>query len=75
LIGFACGHVYHLSCIIITIEDPAIKETAEKLQAQLVKDADEQSDNRSVAAKVAHAHTIRNFIGKGCPICHLVADD
>jgi vacuolar protein sorting-associated protein 41 len=75
LVGFVCGHVFHLSCIISTIEDPAIKATAEKLQAQLAADADDQSDNRSVGAKVAHAHIIKNIVGKGCPLCHLIVDD
>lgn len=75
LIGFACGHIYHLSCIIATIEDPAIKLTAEKLRDQLAADADDSSDTRSVGAKVTHAHILKNIVGRGCPLCHLIVDD
>jgi hypothetical protein len=67
--------VFHLSCIISNIEDPAIKASAERLQAQLAADADDQSDDRSVGAKVAHAHFIKNIVAKGCPTCHMVVDD
>jgi hypothetical protein len=74
LIGFACGHVYHLSCIIATIDDPAIAETAKRLQTQVAADADDQSDTRSVGAKVAHAHILKSVISHGCTACLLVGD-
>jgi vacuolar protein sorting-associated protein 41 len=74
LIGFVCGHVYHLSCIIANIDDPAIAGTAKRLQAQVAADADDQGDTRSVGAKVAHAHILRSIVSKGCPSCLLVGD-
>ncbi|KAI9666699.1 MAG: Vacuolar protein sorting-associated protein 41 [Bathelium mastoideum] len=69
LVGFACGHVYHLSCILDSSE--ANKENvraAEDLQARFQADA-EGTSSRSVGAKVAHAHVIRRAIGSGCPLC------
>lgn len=70
LIGFACGHVYHLSCLLSTTSDDSTAAAAERLQAQLAADADDTGyTGRSVGAKVAHAHIIRNAIKGGCPVC------
>jgi hypothetical protein len=74
LIGFACGHVFHLSCLVSGIEDPAIAATAERLQAQLAADMDDQGGSRSVGAKVAHAHVIKSIVGAGCPRCKVVGE-
>jgi hypothetical protein len=74
LIGFACGHVYHLSCLISTIDDPTIAAAAERLRLQLATDADDHDDSRSVGAKVAHAHIIKNVVREGCPKCKMVGD-
>ncbi|KAL1394198.1 vacuolar assembly protein-like protein [Phyllosticta capitalensis] len=84
LIGFACGHVYHLSCLLETERssstDAAVDHdpnssaaAAAALQAQFAADPDTSS--RSVGAKVAHAHLIRNAIDRGCPRCAEVKDD
>ncbi|KAK8156654.1 vacuolar assembly protein-like protein [Phyllosticta citrichinensis] len=83
LIGFACGHVYHLSCLLETERSSAEHPTdhdpnssataAAALQVQFAADPDTSS--RSVGAKVAHAHLIRNAIDRGCPRCAEVKDD
>jgi hypothetical protein len=77
LIGFACGHVYHLSCLLDSIkdEDPNTTAAAERLQSQLAADADDGGYNRSVGAKVAHAHIIRNAVRGGCVRCKNVEDN
>ncbi|OCK79301.1 hypothetical protein K432DRAFT_394022 [Lepidopterella palustris CBS 459.81] len=67
LVGFACGHVYHLSCLLP--KTSASASVAATLQARLAADFGEDGWGRSVGAKVAHAHVIRGAIGKGCPIC------
>lgn len=78
LIGFACGHVYHLTCLL---EARAANDTvagdsaavAKRLAAQYASDPDGQaySTSRSVGAKVAHAHVIRNAIRGSCPVCSM----
>ncbi|KAF2664219.1 hypothetical protein BT63DRAFT_379220 [Microthyrium microscopicum] len=75
LIGFACGHIYHLSCIITTLDDELAIATAQSLQKQLVvSSADEEIGvTRSVGAKVAHAQMIKTIASKGCPHCRRVA--
>lgn len=72
LIGFACGHVYHLSCLLDAAGSGSSASAASMLQAQFAEDADTSS--RSVGGKVAHAHLIRNAISGGCPVCAEVAD-
>jgi len=43
---------------------------AERLQSQLAADVDADEDTgRSVGAKVAHAHLIKNAVRGGCPVC------
>ncbi|KAL1620343.1 Vacuolar protein sorting-associated protein 41 [Diplodia seriata] len=72
LIGFACGHVYHLSCLLDSAGASSSASAAEMLQAQFAEDA--ETSSHSVGAKVAHAHLIRNAISGGCPICAEVAE-
>ncbi|GME22047.1 Vacuolar protein sorting-associated protein 41-like protein [Neofusicoccum parvum] len=67
LIGFACGHVYHLSCLLESAGSSSSASAASMLQAQFAEDPDTSS--HSVGAKVAHAHLIRNAISGGCPVC------
>ena len=77
LIGFACGHVYHLSCLLKA--NPATNDPVkiEQLLEQLGSandGADEGYSGRSVGAKVAHAHIIRNVVQGGCQHCVKVED-
>jgi len=80
LIGFACGHVYHLSCLLSKIEENnganANTAAAERLQQQFANDSEDSGyASKSVGAKVAHAHVIRAAIKGGCPVCGVVQDD
>jgi len=69
LVGFACGHVFHLSCLLP--KTSASASVAATLQQQLASDALEGEGRwtRSVGAKVAHAHVIKNAVGRGCVVC------
>jgi hypothetical protein len=69
LVGFACGHVFHLSCLLP--KTSASASVAATLQKTLAKDAEEGDGywGRSVGAKVAHAHVIRRAVGMGCVVC------
>ena len=73
LIGFACGHVYHLSCLLDANPDTHGSREAEDLLAQMHRAAEEGEDagygGRSVGAKVAHAHIIGNVVKGGCQRC------
>jgi hypothetical protein len=69
LVGFACGHVFHLNCLLP--KTSASASVAAGLQQQLSSDAAESGGRwtRSVGAKVAHAHVIKSAVGKGCVVC------
>ncbi len=68
LVGFACGHVFHLSCLLP--KTSASASVAATLQQTLANDAAESGRwTRSVGAKVTHAHVIKSAIGKGCVVC------
>lgn len=77
LIGFACGHVYHLSCLLKANPATNDPDKIEQLLDQLGSandSADEGYSGRSVGAKVAHAHIIRNVVQGGCQHCIKVED-
>ncbi|EMD97484.1 hypothetical protein COCC4DRAFT_177158 [Bipolaris maydis ATCC 48331] len=69
LVGFACGHVFHLACLLPKTNASA--SVAAGLQQQLANDAQESGGRwtRSVGAKVAHAHVIKKAVGRGCVVC------
>ncbi|PSN60324.1 vacuolar assembly protein-like protein [Corynespora cassiicola Philippines] len=69
LVGFACGHVFHLSCLLP--KTSASASVAATLQQELANDALESGGrwSRSVGAKVAHAHIIKRAVGRGCVVC------
>lgn len=71
LIGFACGHIYHLSCLLDAITDPDTIAAADRLKKQLRTDEalEDAGFTRSVGAKVAHAHVLRSIVGEGCKVC------
>ncbi|KAK4497025.1 hypothetical protein PRZ48_011474 [Zasmidium cellare] len=73
LIGFACGHVYHLSCLLNANPDTRDSEEAEALLDQMGKGSEEDGyGGRSVGGKVAHAHVIKNVVKGGCVVCEEV---
>ena len=72
LIGFACGHVYHLSCLLRANRATNNPDTIEDLLSQLSSSNDGPDEGyygRSVGAKMAHAHIIRNVVKGGCQHC------
>jgi vacuolar protein sorting-associated protein 41 len=75
LIGFACGHVYHLSCLLAMrssgdSDSDTSAALAKRLAAQYAsEDEGGAYSSRSVGAKVAHAHIIGNAIRGRCPVC------
>ena len=70
LIGFACGHVYHLTCLLRANPDTNDESAIERVEGQLGSREDEIPLGRpSVGSKVAHAHIIKNVIQGGCQSC------
>jgi len=69
LVGFACGHVFHLSCLMP--KTSASASVVATIQQQLANDAIEDGGRwtRSVGAKVAHAKVFKGAIGRGCVVC------
>ncbi|TKA22337.1 hypothetical protein B0A50_08156 [Salinomyces thailandicus] len=73
LIGFACGHVYHLTCLLRANPETEDEDKIERLLDQLGRgnsDSDPYT-GRSVGAKVAHAHIIKNVVQGGCRYCSI----
>lgn len=65
LVGFACGHVFHLPHLL-SYNNP------EQPMAQPEVELDERGDwvqGRGVGAKVTHARLLRDQISDGCPVC------
>jgi hypothetical protein len=73
LIGFACGHIYHLSCIMKTLPDDELAR-AQILQKQLVGSSQDEEFTRSVGPKIAHAQIIKGIASRGCPHCGLIVE-
>ncbi|KAF2148899.1 hypothetical protein K461DRAFT_231837 [Myriangium duriaei CBS 260.36] len=80
LIGFACGHVFHLDCLLDRIKaSRQAHSLIDDMRAQTRRDSDGSSDDnaevgfgaltRSVGPKISHAQVIRSAIGGGCPVC------
>ncbi|QIX00337.1 hypothetical protein AMS68_005854 [Peltaster fructicola] len=73
LLGFACGHVYHLACVLRgnsqTSDSTAYDEIMSSAGYDDLDVEAASSNTRSVGAKVTHAHIIRNAIEHGCQRC------
>ena len=65
LIGFACGHVFHLTHLLNLLH-PSRPPTP--LDVQL-HEFGEFVQTHSVGAKVTHARLLRDKIAGGCPVC------
>lgn len=64
LVGFACGHVFHLSHLLAFDND--------RPQTPPMMELDENGEWKamhSVGAKVTHARLLRDKIRDGCPVC------
>ncbi|KAI9807969.1 MAG: hypothetical protein M1825_005276 [Sarcosagium campestre] len=66
LIGFACGHIFHLSCLVDYERDTdQLVRSDDGIDVSY--EGDSGSTGRSVGAKVTHARIIRDRIADGCP--------
>ncbi|KAI1114004.1 hypothetical protein F5Y14DRAFT_415864 [Nemania sp. NC0429] len=65
LVGFACGHVFHITHLLETLYpgqkmDPAIIGTG---------DSGRSRGGKFVGSKVTHARLLRDRVESGCPVC------
>lgn len=72
LVGFACGHVFHLSCLLKYDKPPSDDEELHVPDVVARMAAGEQpvavDSDRSVGPKVDRAALLRTLIGNGCPV-------
>lgn len=68
LVGFACGHVYHLGHLLQVLRpgQPAPDVAVEF--GYSVDEEDSRSRRRTIGTKVTHARLLRDRI-RGCPVC------
>lgn len=65
LVGFACGHVFHITHLLEALSpgqgiDPAITGNADSARSR---------GGRFVGSKVTHARLLRDRVESGCPVC------
>lgn len=69
LVGFACGHVFHLPHLLERLHPG---EEIDEVLLHGVADEQQRSvaaASRLIGAKVTHARLIRDRIAGGCPVC------
>lgn len=73
LIGFICGHIFHLTCLLDCIEEETNKGHIEQLQKELSqRDVASSTDQLvpSVGFKIRYAQRIKGVMGNtGCLTC------
>lgn len=70
LLGFACGHVYHLPCLLkSTNVSETTRNTLQSLENRSKGEGYEGGLMRSVNSKISDAQTIRSAVKDGCPEC------
>jgi hypothetical protein len=65
LVGFACGHVFHLSHLL-SYQNESRPVTPPEVE---LDENGEWAMTHSVGAKVTHARLLRDKIRDGCPVC------
>ncbi|POS73765.1 hypothetical protein DHEL01_v207838 [Diaporthe helianthi] len=70
LVGFACGHVYHLPHLLEALhpDDKRLHDVADF--GHDYEDGEGHARRRTIGTKVTHARLLRDRVRGGCPICH-----
>lgn len=70
LVGFACGHVYHLTHLLEVLhpDDARLHDVADF--GANYEDEEGRSRRRTIGTKVTHARLLRDRVRGGCPVCH-----
>ncbi|KAK7753387.1 Vacuolar protein sorting-associated protein 41 [Diatrype stigma] len=81
LVGFACGHVFHVSHLFELLHPGDQQPLDPALLGRPIDDSVDNDDldrsrgGRFVGSKVTHARLLRDHIQKGCPVCKRRRDD
>ncbi|KAL2266824.1 hypothetical protein VTJ83DRAFT_6176 [Remersonia thermophila] len=76
LVGFACGHVFHLPHLLQRLgEDTVADEALLRGAATAAEQAASGASAHLIGAKVTHARLLRNHVARGCPVCSDVRKD
>lgn len=67
LVGFACGHVFHLTHLLGLQPDEAARRGFAGLGDDIV-----QSRRNVIGTKITHARLLRDSLRDGCPVCKAV---
>lgn len=69
LVGFACGHVFHLTHLLEVLHptDPSLHDVADF--AHDYDDDESHHRRRTIGMKVTHARLMKDRIRGGCPVC------
>ena len=67
LVGFACGHVFHLAHLLALL-DPGGAGAAEE-EAGFGLDSETRARRNMIGMKVTHARLLKDRIRGGCPVC------
>ena len=68
LVGFACGHVFHLSHLLnYQKHDDETPMTPPEEEEGI---SEWESDRHSIGNKVTYARLLKDKIEGGCPVCH-----
>lgn len=74
LVGFACGHVFHLTHLLQTLRpDQPVGDVADFGGYAVDEDDEGQGGRRTVGTKVTHARLLKDRIS-GCPVCKKVEE-
>lgn len=69
LVGFACGHVFHLSHLLSYGQGDEEENRPDTPPPDGVDEDGQWRATHSVGAKVTHARLLRDRIREGCPVC------
>ncbi|KAH8587439.1 vacuolar assembly protein-like protein [Bisporella sp. PMI_857] len=75
LVGFACGHVFHLSHLLNYERDEGERPETPPAEEGRVDEEEGYGETHSVGAKVTHARLLRDKIRDGCPVSGCVISD
>ncbi|KUI62407.1 hypothetical protein VP1G_09530 [Cytospora mali] len=69
LVGFACGHVFHLTHLLEVLhpDDRSLHDVADF--AHDYDDDESHHRRRTIGMKVTHARLMRDRVRGGCPVC------
>ncbi|KAI1305133.1 hypothetical protein F5Y03DRAFT_164779 [Xylaria venustula] len=63
LLGFACGHVFHITHLLEALHP------GQDIDPAIISNGDTRRSGRFVRSKVTHTRLLRDGVESGCPVC------